>query len=47
MQEVWGQVLACERREPGTFPIHSLCAGTEFKEFGHSAHELGRLQYED
>ena len=47
MQEVWGQVLACERREPGTFSIHSLCAGTEFKEFGHSAHELGRLQYED
>ena len=30
-------MLVCERREPGTFPIHSPCAGIEFKEFGRSA----------
>ena len=32
-------MLACERRGPGTSPIHSLCAGTEFKKFGRSAQQ--------
>ena len=47
MQEVWAQVLTYERCDPGTFPIHSPRAGTEFKEFSRSAHDFAHLQYED